>query len=173
MLESAFSKRVKIDVFFAKGHELNLDILYELSDFLLDDKKQIVSPQILLEEVLSQKSALSISNEEVSVIAHDKEKLKKKQELLNKCFEKGAYLGNSLQVYFDEHHAFLRLDCQDCDQGKAASLYAGMYPGKVIIVDEVNQEKKGPETTEKGWITYNLVGYLFSTPTQSADPKIE
>jgi hypothetical protein len=96
----------------SKLKEFSFDTSIAYSHDLLD--QNMVSPQALMEFAVTLNPPNYLQR---SVNA-----------LVEKCLKNGAVFKNSLTVYNSGEHAFFSLSCEDCNNGKAAFFYVGLYP---------------------------------------------
>lgn len=167
--ERLLSNGANINQVLKETEKCNLRTLNELSEYLINDPNNPIDPQLFLDSVLAT-STLNYGSNYLNP-TQNQELIKMKYDLVQKCADNGASIGNQLSVFFDEGHAFVKLECSNCDQGSAASVYVGLYPPPNM---DDNQDKGMSETLLDstiitGGITGGLSGYLFKQQNTKID----
>lgn len=124
-IKKALSNGADINAAFSKSKTYNIEVLNSLSDYLLNNQEHKINADLFLGAVLTSSTLRFDSNNQYTI---DSSLVDVKLDLIKKCAAAGAKISNKLSVFIDKGHAFIKLDCADCDKGEAASIYVGMYP---------------------------------------------
>jgi hypothetical protein len=106
---------------------LSIADLARYKDLLLNHEKYQINLDSLTELALS--SNINIYDNIARENRLDKEMVKLKNQFLKELLAKSPEAANTLTIYHDSGHAFVKLKCNECNNGEPAFLSAGLYPG--------------------------------------------
>jgi hypothetical protein len=116
----------------------DLKTLNDLSDQLLNHHKNPIDSQLFL-KIIIEHSTVGY-DQQTNIHGNNAELMKIKHDLIKKCFAKNATIANSLTLFHDKGHAFIKLECMDCANGEPVSIQAGLYPADNDICELDNNK---------------------------------